>query len=111
MVPHSWIKKSMKMFGMADNMRPFIKSMEKWETDLTCGGVELGKVKIRRLFQGDSLSPLLFMLTVIPLTLVLRKVKVGHNLGKKQGVINHLLFMYDLKLYGKTETNGNNQHS
>ena len=105
MVPHLWIKKCMEMCGVADNIRVLIeRSMEKWETKLTSGGAELGKVKIRRgTFQGDSLSPLLFLLSVIPLSLVLRKVKAGYDLGKNQGVINHLLFMDDLKLYGKTE--------
>ena len=41
------------------------------------------------------------MLSLIPLTLVLRKVKAGYDLGDGNGVINHLLFMDDLKMYGK----------
>merc|ERR1712080_4637 len=55
------------------------------------------------IFQGDSLSPLLFVLAMIPLTMILRKEKVGYDLGKKTGIVNHLLFMDDLKLYGKNE--------
>ena len=55
------------------------------------------------LFQGDSLSPLLFVLALIPLTLLLRKVKAGYNLANGLPTINHLLFMDDLKLYGKSK--------
>ena len=43
------------------------------------------------------------MLSLIPLTLVLRKVKVGYDLGNGNGVINHLLFMDDIKVYGKNQ--------
>ena len=105
MIPHSWIKKCMEMFGIADNIQRVIrKSMDSWRTNLTSNGQDLGEVKIRRgIFQGDSLSPLLFVLALIPLSLVLRKVKAGYDLGKNKGIVNHLLFMDDLKLYGKNE--------
>ena len=35
--------------------------------------------------------------------MVLRQTKTRYDLGNRKGVINHLLFMYDLKLYGKNE--------
>ena len=60
------------------------------------------ETKPKRIFQGDSLSPLLFVLALIPLTLILRDVKAGYDLREKVR-INHLLFMDDLKLYGKNE--------
>ena len=60
----------------------------------------MGIVNIRRgIFQGDS--SLLFVVSLIPLSLVLRKMKVGYDLGNRKGLINHILFMDDLKLYGK----------
>ena len=40
---------------------------------------------------------------MIPLTLLLRKVKLGYVLRNDQMRISHLLFMDDLKLYGKNE--------
>ena len=40
---------------------------------------------------------------IFTLTLVLRKVKAGYDLAGRRGVVNHLLFMDDLKLYGKSE--------
>ena len=105
MVPHSWIRKCMLMFGVAGNAtRVLDKSMDKWCTELTSCGRPLGMVNIRRgIFQGDSLSPLLFVMALIPLTLVLKKVKAGYDLAGRRGVVSHLLFMDDLKLYGKSE--------
>ena len=103
MIPHSWIMKCLDMFKVADNVRGMIKkSMKKWNTELMVNGTKLGNVKIKRgIFQGDSLSPLLFVLALIPLTMVLRRVKAGYSLGKERLSVNHLLFMDDLKLYGK----------
>ena len=81
MIPHSWILKSLKMFGIASNITALMeKAMEKWNVDLVAGNEELGSVNIRRgIFQGDSLSPLLFVLALIPLTIILRKMKVGYQ--------------------------------
>ena len=56
------------------------------------------------ILQGDSISPLLFILCMISLTLLLlRKVKVEYEWYKKHIKLNHLLFMDDLKLFGKGE--------
>ena len=63
----------------------------------------LGAVHIKRgIFQGDSLLPVLFVIIMVPLSLILRGTRAGYQL-KKEG-FNHLLFMSYLKLYGK---NGN----
>ena len=73
MVPHSWILKCLEMVRGAKNMITIISnSMANWKTVLTSGGIDLGQVDIRRgIFQGDSLSPLLFVSIMLPLTLVL----------------------------------------
>ena len=73
MVPHSWILKCLEMVRGAKNMVTIISnSMANWKTVLTSGGTDLGQVDIRRrIFQGDSLSPLPFVLIMLPLTLVL----------------------------------------
>ena len=51
----------------------------------------------------ETISPLLFVLSMIPLSLVLRKVNVCHEWGKKEYKPNHMLFMDDLKLFSKIE--------
>ena len=69
------------------------------------GNEELVRVDIKRgIIQGDTLSPLVFVIGLIPLSHILQKVNAGYQLGKGQHKkINHLLFMYDLKLYGNSE--------
>ena len=71
---------------------------------LTSGGAEIGQVVIGRgIFQGDSLSPLLFILVMLPLTQVLPKIKAGYKMARGMRSSDHLLFMDDLKLYGATK--------
>ena len=93
------------MFGIAGNVREFLqRSMVQWKLSLTSNGEELGDVDVKRgIFQGDSLSPLLFVLSMIPLSSLLRKVNLFYEWGKKEYKLNHLLFMDDLKLYSKSE--------
>ena len=65
---------------------------------------ELREVEIKRgIFQGDSLSPLVFVLALIQLSLILRKAKAACEEKIGKGKINHLLFMDDLKLYSRNE--------
>ena len=105
MVPHSWIVECMDIFGIAENVKAFLtSSMNNWKTKLTSSGEFSGTVNVKRgIFQGDSLSPLLFVLCMIPLSLILRKVTAGYEFKGKRAKINHLLFMDDLKLFGKTQ--------
>ena len=78
--------------------------MANLQKELTSFGQSLVKVSIRRgIFQRDNLLPLLFAICIILLTHVLCKVKARYSLGEGEK-INHILFMYDLKLYGKTES-------
>ena len=59
---------------------------------------------LRGIFQGDTLSLLLFVIGLIPLSNILRKVNAGYQLGKGQHKkINPLLFIDDLKLYGNSK--------
>ena len=104
MLPHSWILETLGLIKVAKNIEDLLtKSMVDWKTVLTSGGERLGEVGIRRgIFQGDTLSPLLFVVAMIPLTLLLRKEVMGYRFGEAGKKINHLLFMDDLKLYGST---------
>ena len=106
LVPHSWINECMEIFGIAENVRNFLgRSMEHWNLSLTSNSEVLGEVDVKRgIFQGDSLSPLLFVLSMIPLSLILRKVNICYEWGKKAYKLNHLLFMDDLTLFSKSES-------
>ena len=71
---------------------------------LCAGNSVLGELDIKRdIFYGDSLSPLVFVLALIPLSLILRKAKAAYEFSGSKGKINHLLFMDDLKLYSRNE--------
>ena len=68
MVPHSWIKECLDLFGVAENIKTLlVNSIEKWRVMLCAGNSELGEVDIKQgIFQRDSLSPLVFVLALIP---------------------------------------------
>ena len=105
MVPHSWILKTLELFGTARNIiELFKRSTQSWRMVLFSGKKKLGKVNVRwGIFQGDSLSSLLFVVALIPVTIILRTRKQGYSFGKGKERFNHLLFMDDLKLYGSND--------
>ena len=78
--------------------------MEKWKVMLCLGNSELGEVEINRgIFRGDYLFPLVFVLALIPLSLILRKAKAPYKYSESKEKINLLLFMDDLKVYSRSE--------
>ena len=81
MVTHSWIVEYLDMVGVSEKIKYFLfESMKAWKVDLTCNVQSLGGVNIKQeIFQGDSLLPLLFVLCLIPLTLILQSQKVHIN--------------------------------
>ena len=105
MIPHSWISESFEVFGVAENTKNFLlKSMNRWKLELTSNGVSLGNVEIRGgLFHSDSLSPLLFVLCMVPLSLILRSAKFHYEFRDKKTRIYYLLFMDDLKWFAKSK--------
>ena len=77
--------------------------MASWKTVLTVNGQVLDYVHIRRwIFQKDSLSPLLYVIAMIPMTTILRQTGLGYQTSKSAAKISHLLYMDDLKLYRKS---------
>ena len=73
-----------------------------WATDLclwTPNGPEHISIDMKRgIFQGDSLSPLLFCLCVSPLSGALRETEGFHSTHQNEPV-THLMFVDDLKVY------------
>ena len=105
MVPGSWIIECLDLFGVAENIKSLlVNSVEKWKVMLCSGNSELGEVEIKRgIFQGDFLSPLVFVLALIPLSLILRKAKAAYEFSESKEKVDHLIFMDDLKLYSQNE--------
>ena len=72
------------------------------------GVIKTRLIQIRRgIFQGDSLSPLLFCMALNPLSKELDRTGYGYWMSTSRGetarrqLISHLLYMDDLKLYGR----------
>ena len=92
MVPHSWIIETLRLEGIAPNIQRLIQeSMPNWKTKLTSKRCTLGEIIIRQsLFQGDSLSPLLFIIFLIHLSIVLRRSKGQYRLGNESQTLDRL---------------------
>ena len=104
MVPHHWMIEAIKMVGITNNvMNLFENSKETWRTELITCKETLGEVDIRRgIFQGDSFSPILFLVVLIPISIILNEIDLRYVTRQNQK-LNHLLFMDDLKQYPKSE--------
>ena len=73
----------LEMFGIANDVQDFLNnSMTSWKLELNISGEKLGEDDFRRgTFQGDSLSQLLFALSMVPLTWLFRRAKAGYKWG------------------------------
>ena len=104
-VPHSWILACLRMYKINPVLTTFIEvNMRQWKTNMVLvhesGVLETGPISIKRgISQGDSLSPLLFTMSLNPLSWELQKTGHGYQLDK-QTKINHLFYVDDLKLCG-----------
>ena len=86
MVLHSWIINSLKMYQISHEVINLIeKTMKTWRVELTPGGRSLPETKIQRvIFQGDALSPLLFIIAMMPLNHILKRCTDGYKLSRSQ---------------------------
>ena len=105
MVPHSWIIDCLETVGINEKIQRLLaECMKSWQVELISGEESLGEVNIRRgIFQGDSFSPLLFAVCLLPLMHILRDTALGYHFASDGQKVNHLLFMDDLKLYASNE--------
>ena len=105
MVTQSWIINYVNMNKISDEVINLIeKTMKIWRMELIAGGRCFTEAKIQRgIFQGDALSPLQFVIAIMPLNHILRKCTAGYKLSQLQENINHLMYMDDIKLFTKTE--------
>ena len=78
--------------------------MKNWKMEFINRGKTLADVKIlRSIFQKDALSPLLFLITMMPLSHILIKSTWNHKFTKSQKKFNQLMYMDDIKLFAKNE--------
>ena len=107
-VPHKWLIKSLEP-AKVPTISALKELITKWTTDIHLQGNEqLVETKLihylRGIFQGDSLSVLLFILCVNSLLFLLNKLQgyhIGTNRHQDQNIAN-LFFVEDLKLYATT---------
>ena len=106
-VPHTWIEKSLQIYRVCPTTIRFItQSMKNWKTTLNLhhanGSLTSRPININSgIFQGDSLSPLLFCLALAPLSTLLNRTNYGYE--AQNGKVNHLLYMDDLKTFAKDD--------
>ena len=105
MVPQSWILHCLKMYKISHEVINFIEqTIKTWIVDLTARGRSIAEPKIQRgIFQGNALSPLLFIIAMMPLNHILRKCPAGYKLSRSQEKINHLMYIDDNELFAKNK--------
>ena len=93
------------MYKIPDEVIKLIeKATETWRVELTTRGKTLAEVKIQRgIFQGDALSPLLFVIPMMALNHIFRKCTAGYRLSKSKEKILNFMYMDDIKLFAKNE--------
>ena len=91
------------MYKISHEVINFIeKTLKNWRVELTAGGRSLAETKIQRgIFQGEVLSPFLFIIAMMPLNHNFRKCIAGYKPSRSQEKINHLMYIDDIKLFTK----------
>ena len=105
-VPHSWLIRSLELAKIPERIINAIKQlMFKWKTKVYLYGENknLGSDFInylRGILQGDTLSLILFVLSVNPLSFLLNKYEGYKSTTEGEDKnITHLFFVDDVKLY------------
>ena len=91
------------MYKISHEVINFIeKTMKTWRVELTAGGRSLAEAKIQRgIFQGDVLSPPLFIIAMMPLNHILRKCTAEYKLSRSQEMVNDLMYIDDITICQK----------
>lgn len=111
-VPHSWLIEVLRIYKINETIINFLEQiMTHWRTTLSLRQqdftITTKDIRIKRgIFQGDSLSPLLFCLALNPLSTQLNSTHYGFKIRKNKKTIHtisHLMYMDDIKLYSSTD--------
>ena len=107
-VPHEWLIKSLHLAKLPEDLIRAIEHLtSQWSTVLHLKGKEELIVSdiiyfVKGIFQGDSLSVLLFILSVNPLSFLLHKLQ-RYACGKHKNYnVTHNFIVGDLKLYASS---------
>ncbi len=57
----------------------------------------------KRYIPRDALSPLRFIIAMMPHNHILRKCTAGYKLSRTQEKVNHLIYRDDIELFAKNE--------
>lgn len=108
-IPHSWLVETLNIYRTSSVLLSFItKTMTTWKTDLhlstKSSTLTIRDITIKKgIYQGDSLSPLLFCMSLFPLSSILNDTNTGYTCRMEKQKISHLLYVDDLKLIAKSE--------
>ena len=109
-VPHYWLLESLKLAKVPSKLAQAIKILSStWATRVMLSGsesnLETRTINYSRgIMQGDSLSVLLFLLTLNPLSHLLRNCE-GYRIGQpnnRRHNISHLFYVDDIKLFSSS---------
>lgn len=110
-VPHQWLIRSLELAKVPDKIVNIVRKLNKiWSTQVHLQGetnqIITDTIHYKKgIFQGDSLSVVLFVLSVNPLSHMLNKLN-GYAAGQNKSLnITHNFFVDDLKLYAATQSN------
>ena len=100
MVLKSLIIDYLKTYKISDKVVKFIENtMENYRVKLTAGGKSFTEGKIQRgIFQGDALSPLLFVIEMMSLNHILRKCTGRYKLDKYLDLARELKKLWNMKV-------------
>ena len=110
-VPHSWLLQCLQLHKISPILCKFLSCvMKSWRTSMVLSygnsTIKTRLMQIRRsIFQGDSLSPLLFCMALNPLSKELNRTGYGYRMTTEHGetakrqLISHLLYMDDLRYH------------
>ena len=84
------------------------KSIKTWNTTMHLNSIQglitTETISIKQgIFQGDSLSPLLFCLALVPLTSEINASGYGYKMNRNSLPISNLLYMDSLNLYASND--------
>lgn len=113
-VPHDWLLEILSVIWAPQHIQTFLRRViPLWSTTLRVGYGQKqqtsSQIRIKRaVFQGDSLSPLLFCLSLVPLSHLLGRTAGYHPDPPRSRLssmkVTHLFYMDDLKIYSSSKS-------